>query len=133
MESPPDNQTEDQPKVMLNLVVIRSSDIERAAQFYRRLGVTFVKHRHGSGLEHYAVELGPMVFEIYPRNEDDGSNAVRLGFRVDDVEIVMNNLRATGTKIVSEPKASPWGRRAVAEDPDGHRVELTERGTTAEA
>ena len=40
------------PNVSLNLVVIRSTDFERAASFYAVLGLTFVKHRHGTGPEH---------------------------------------------------------------------------------
>lgn len=30
-----------------------------------------------------------------------------------------------GGKLLQQPQDSPWGRRAVLADPDGHRVELT--------
>jgi predicted enzyme related to lactoylglutathione lyase len=29
-----------------------------------------------------------------------------------------------GATVVSEPRDSPWGRRAVVDDPEGQRVEL---------
>ena len=113
--------------VQLNLVVIRAADTERAARFYRVLGLDFVAHRHGSGPEHLACESGPAVFEIYPRRDDaDSTAATRLGFRVARLNAVLDELRSAGVRVVSAAKASPWGRRAVVEDPDGHRVELTE-------
>ena len=58
----------------LNLVVLRSPDVERAKRFYELLGLTFAKHRHGSGPEHYASEDGPLVFEIYAA--EDAAEAV---------------------------------------------------------
>lgn len=119
----PDNRAD----VSLNLVVIRAADMERAAAFYRLLGLTFQKHRHGSGPEHFACEMGQSVFEIYPRKDKTDSTAsVRLGFSVASLHKVVAELQAAGATIVSPPKDSPWGRRAVVDDPDGHRVELTE-------
>ena len=38
----------------LNLVVIRASDLERAARFYAALGIRLSRERHGSGPEHLA-------------------------------------------------------------------------------
>jgi predicted enzyme related to lactoylglutathione lyase len=29
--------------------------------------------------------------------------------------------------VISAPKDSDWGRRAVVADPDGHRIELLEK------
>jgi hypothetical protein len=113
--------------VQLNLLVIRSANMERAAAFYRLLGLEFVKHRHGNGPEHLACELDGVVFEIYPRQSDmDSTMAARLGFRVGSVDDTVDQLRAAGATIVSPPKESPWGHRAVVDDPDGHRLELTQ-------
>ena len=52
-------------EVRLNLVVIRLANIEQSALFYQRLGLSFRKHQHGSGLEHFASELDGVTFEIY--------------------------------------------------------------------
>lgn len=113
--------------VELNLVVLRSADIDRAAQFYQLLGLEFTKHRHGTGSEHYASELGAFVFEIYPRQkESDSSTGTRIGFRVFSVDKAIVELEKAGARIVSLSKDSPWGRRAVIDDLDGHRVELSE-------
>jgi lactoylglutathione lyase len=108
----------------LNLVVLRSPDIERAAAFYSRLGLRFDKHRHGNGPEHFAAELGDAVFELYPSSPDGPSTlGTRIGFRVTSLDSILAGL---GDAIIAPAKNSEWGRRAVIADPDGHRVELLE-------
>jgi lactoylglutathione lyase len=47
------------------------------------------------------------------------------GWCVPDIDPAYAALVAAGGASVSPPKDSPWGRRAVVGDPDGHRVELT--------
>lgn len=111
----------------LNLVVLRAHDPAGLVAFYSSLGLSFVRHRHGAGEEHFASEDAGGVFEIYPAREPDGpSRHVRLGFAIADVRQIVARLSASGVEIVSKPAASPWGLRAVVTDPEGHRVELTE-------
>jgi hypothetical protein len=46
---------------------------------------------------------------------------------VADVDIMADTLiTVDGTRLVHTPQDSPWGRRAVIADPDGHRIELAE-------
>lgn len=112
--------------VRCNLVVIRSKQMEEAAKFYEALGLQFTKHQHGSGPEHYASEMDSQVFEIYPlANDATPTTETRVGFSVTEVDQVFARLIQAGGKVVSSPRQSPWGRRAVVCDPDGHRVELT--------
>lgn len=112
---------------LLNLLVIRSADIEKSLQFYRWLGLEFIQHQHGSGPEHYACSLGELTFEIYPRIDlAQDTTATRIGFRVDGLNALIAFLQEHGVSIISPPKNSPWGLRAVVNDPDGHRVELVE-------
>jgi predicted enzyme related to lactoylglutathione lyase len=114
-------------QVKLNLIVIRSGNIEESSIFYQRIGLSFIKHQHGNGLEHFSSELGGITFEIYPRTLDTvPTTATRLGFQVTSVDDVFSELKKYGTSIISHPANSPWGRRTVVEDPDGHRVELTQ-------
>ncbi len=47
----------------MNLTVIRSPDIDRAAMFYQTMGLLFTKHRHESGPEHYSSCVNGFVFE----------------------------------------------------------------------
>ena len=113
--------------VSLNLVVLRVPDLERAAAFYSAFGLSFAKHAHGKGPEHYAAELGSAVFELYPQvSEEASTKHVRVGFQVSDAAAVMQHLEEKGGKIVSPLKDSPWGLRAVVDDPFGHRIEFSE-------
>lgn len=115
--------------VSLNLVVLRSSDLARAVDFYTRLLVLeFVRHRHGKGPEHFSAEVGGVVFELYPMVPDGPSTlGSRIGFKVPSLEAT---IAAVGVEypgaVVSPPKDSEWGRRAVVADPEGHQVELVE-------
>ena len=116
------------PDILLNLVVIRSANIERSIEFYKLLGLDFIKHHHGSGPEHYASELGNLVFEIYPlTDESQNITSARIGFLVGSLDLLFAKLDASSVKIISQPKSSAWGRRAVVDDPDGNRVELVEK------
>ena len=111
--------------ITLNLVVLRSPDIARAVAFYTQLGLHFTRHRHGSGPEHFAAELPGGVFELYPLAPDGPSTlGTRIGFRVPSLDAAIAALTAHPGAVVSPPKDSEWGRRAVIADPDGHRVEL---------
>jgi hypothetical protein len=109
----------------LNLVVLRSHNIERAVLFYREIGMTFTKHAHGNGPEHYSRDAGGVIFEIYPEASQPATTiGARIGFRVESVDAVIARLAAAGAQIVSSPRDSEWGRRAVVKDFDGHSVEL---------
>jgi predicted enzyme related to lactoylglutathione lyase len=115
--------------VALNLVVIRSSDLDRAARFYSGIGVRFEREQHGSGPEHLAAEIGGVVFEVYPLGSSADTLAVRLGFRVRSLDAVLAIVEPLGGSVVSAARESAWGLRAVISDPDGHRVELVETTT----
>lgn len=109
---------------LLNLVVLRSPDIDRAAKFYSALGLLITKHSHG-GPEHYTAVVAGFVFEIYPLTPRSGSTtSTRIGFNVDDVDSIVPSVVALGAELISPVKESEWGRRAVVKDLDGHTVEL---------
>jgi lactoylglutathione lyase len=111
--------------IALNLIVLRSADVARAAAFYSRLGMQFTVHRHGTGPEHFAAELAGGVFELYPRSADGPSSlGTRIGFRVRSVEAAIAALGDFPGAVITAPKESEWGLRAVVSDPDGHRIEL---------
>jgi lactoylglutathione lyase len=112
-------------EVHLNLVVIRSIDLEKAVNFYQIIGLHFKKHRHGKGLEHFACELGQITFEIYPQTDQaDITTGTRLGFQVSDLASLVIRLQKEDITVITKPTASEWGKRSVVIDPDGHRVEL---------
>jgi catechol 2,3-dioxygenase-like lactoylglutathione lyase family enzyme len=114
------------PPIGLHLVVLYSRDIETSKIFYERIGLQFQSEQHGTGPQHYSATLNGTTVEIYPRPEDEPEGRVRIGFTVVSLDRIVEELRGGGTRILVEPKPSPWGRRAVVEGPDGTRVELLE-------
>ena len=114
--------------ITLSLVVLRSADIARAAAFYSKLGLAFQLHRHGKGAEHYAAEMPGCVFELYPLTADGlATLGTRIGLTVSSVDAAVAAVSDYPDALISSPKDSEWGRRAVIADPDGHRIELLER------
>jgi catechol 2,3-dioxygenase-like lactoylglutathione lyase family enzyme len=113
---------------MLSLVVIRAQDIDRLASFYTALGFHFTKHRHGTGPEHLSSTIGETVFEIYPSNGvNESTVSTRLGFSVPSLTNVLGQLRRLHATVLAEPSDTPFGRRAVVKDFEGHKVELYEK------
>lgn len=111
----------------INLIVIRSHDIDKSAAFYRLIGLNLVKHRHATGPEHYVWDQSGLVFEIYPETEKPGpSTGTRLGFRVGEVATVVARLVDHGATVITPSTNAGWGEMAIVADPDGHRVELME-------
>ena len=117
--------------VTLSLVVLRSSDIGRAAHFFGLLGIRFESEKHGSGPEHFAARLGPTVLEIYPQGSETASVGMRLGFRVASVDAVVETVLREGGEVLMPPRHGPWGYRAVLADPDGRQVEISEAEDSA--
>lgn len=120
--------------IRLNLVVLRSADAGRAVEFYSRLGLCFLTHRHGDGPEHSSAELSGSVFETYPLvSGASPTTGTRVGFIVPDLEASIRALTGFSGAIISSPCDSEWGRRAVVVDPDGHKVELLQSTCAATA
>ena len=109
----------------LNLLVLRSPDIERARLFYEVLGMTFIRHAHGAGPEHYAHQDERGVFEIYPAKQAEGGGGggdkTGLGFAVADLADMREKLAAYQPQPISDGEG---GRTFVVRDPDGRRVEV---------
>ena len=111
----------------LNLVVLRVQDLAAARRFYEAFGLAFEVHRHGRGPEHLAGGCGQdsAVLEIYPLREGQvPTTSVRIGFSVDAVDPYIPALVEAGGMIIEAPHDSEWGRRAVVQDPEGHKIEL---------
>ena len=112
----------------LKLLVLRSKDIAACVQFYQKIGLKFDYHQHGNGPMHYSCMLGEMVFELYPllKRQKEADSSTRLGFEVENLDALLEDLRAAEVTIVQEPLESEFGYFALVKDLDGRKVELTE-------
>lgn len=113
----------------LSLVVLKTRQVDALCGFYSSLGIKLIKEQHGKGPVHYSGQVGETVLEIYPLPEDGApaDASTRLGFVVTKVSETVEALRALNASIVSEPRETQWGFRAVVRDPDGRAVELCQR------
>ena len=113
----------------LRLLVLRTKQLERLRDFFHPLGVSFAAEQHGNGPLHYAGELGGVVLELYPLAQDVQAedHLTRLGFAVGDLATTLHALEAAGAAVISKPRQTEWGLRAVVRDPDGRAVELYQR------
>lgn len=111
--------------IKVNLIVLKTHQLDRLRDFYSALGISFVEEKHGNGPTHLAGRVGEVMLELYPLPADAGpaDSTTRLGFAVPDLDAVVAKL---GAAVVSGPRTTEWGRRAVARDPDGRKVELGE-------
>ena len=110
----------------INLIVIRTNNLEACANFYQKLGIYFEYHRHGKGPFHYVAELEGTVFEIYPllKNQEKPDTSLRLGFDVQELDKLISLLKKDNIEILKEPTPSTFGYYAIIKDVDGRKVEL---------
>ncbi|AEW02391.1 bleomycin resistance protein [Niastella koreensis] len=110
----------------IRLIVIRTVEIERLANFYTLLGLTFEYHKHGKSPYHYSAPVGNTILEIYPlaKGQTEADKELRLGFALDDFDNTMTTLKERSVEFVSEPIQTDYGFMAIIKDPDGRRIEL---------
>ncbi len=112
--------------MIINLLVIKTEKPELLKRQYEMLGFVFDYHQHGNGPFHYASEINGFVFEIYPltKSMTIADNSIRLGFEVENLKNVVDQLKSTNWTILSEVKETKWGLTALIKDLDGRKVEL---------
>lgn len=116
---------------VLNLLVLRSAQLEQTLRFYEIIGLTFVEEQHGAGPLHYACEMGTQVIELYPAEAEQSLNrkmggATMLGFQVAALDDVLTQLQTIGIMPLGVPKDTPWGRQATVLDPDGRAIQISQ-------
>lgn len=104
----------------ISLLVIRCQDIEASKNFYQFLGMSFAKENHGNGPEHYSCEHDGCVFELYPNNGEPPRDNYRLGFKVQNVTDIINQVSLTELYEYAGKKIY------VVTDPDGRKIEISE-------
>ncbi|MGC4103987.1 VOC family protein [Ferruginibacter sp.] len=110
----------------IRLLVIRTGDAEKLADFYSLLGLQFEYHRHGNAPFHYSATIGPTVLEIYPftKSQTEADKHLRLGFGIDNFDHVISTLKERNVVFSMEPTQTDFGFMAVIIDPDERKIEL---------
>lgn len=127
----------------LNLIVLRTHDIERSRRFYEAIGLKFQFSDYGYGARTMQAPVPPdaplvldvkregippphTYLEIHTLSKDEPISRHRIGFFVGSVDAAVKAAVEAGGTLLSKPASWPYGRRAAVADPDGHRVELSE-------
>lgn len=119
----------------LSLVTLGVSNLERAVRFYEKV-MKFSRLPSDPSIAFF--ELGRTWLALYPRDQlaaDAGVAAESTGFvgftlahnvhSAKEVDRLMAELEAAGTRVVKKPKAADWGGYAgYVEDPDGFLWEI---------
>lgn len=75
---------------------------------------------------------GVTVFSLFPEDTNyfgPGKQAAMINFRVDDLDGVLEKVRAAGAEVDPKQEDYGFGRFAWFTDPEGNRVELWEPGS----
>jgi catechol 2,3-dioxygenase-like lactoylglutathione lyase family enzyme len=112
----------------LNQVTLPSKDVERSAEFYRRLGFKQIV----SSLPHYArfeCPDGEATFSLHQVESPPLSKTI-IYFECDNLDTVYEELIAQGILFDQAPSDQPWlWREAYLTDPDGNVLRLYHAGS----
>lgn len=109
----------------IRLLVLRTNEPKKLADFYSLLGFVFEYHQHNNSPMHYSTTIGATVLEIYPlaKNQTETDKHLRLGFAIDNFEQILETLQQNGISF-STPTNTDFGFLAVVSDPDQRKIEL---------
>jgi lactoylglutathione lyase len=127
----------------LNLIVLRTHDIECSRRFYEAIGLRFQPFQYGSGAQSMrgpvppdaplvldvkseSMRLPHTYFEIHTLRREEPIAKLQIGFFVSSVDAAVAAALEGGGSLLSKAATWPYGRRAAVADPDGHRIELSE-------
>lgn len=83
----------------------------------------------------WTQQAGPTVFAPFPTDTDRFGGLEQqtmLNFRVDDLDAMLEQLRAAGATVDDEVSEASYGRFGHAVDPEGNRFELWQPGELPE-
>lgn len=125
---------------MLSKVVYTTllvSDQDKALDFYTKvLGFEKRADNPGPGGQGRFVAVGlpgqDFLLVLWPGTPGKPQSAAGpvpgiVVAETDDCRKAVDELRARGVEIEGEPRELPFGRIAIARDPDGNRLQLVER------
>lgn len=110
----------------IRLLVLRTSDIKRLADFYSLFGLDLDYHKHGNSPYHYSTTIEKTVLEIYPlaKSQTEPDQNLRLGFGIDNFDEIIKKLRDAGVTFSLPPTETDFGYMTIINDPDGRKIEL---------
>lgn len=99
-------------------------DMARAKRFYEEdLGLKLTKSFKDGWIE-YHLNNGCFAITTMGENLAPNANSAQIAFEVDDVDAVVNKLRAKGIIVKIEPSSGTVCRMAEVLDPEGNALTI---------
>ena len=113
----------------LNQITVPSLDVEKAIEFYKKLGLELIVQ----ALPNYARFLcpeGDVSFSIHQVNELPSGDGISVYFECADLDHTVGLLAAIGIQFEELPNDKPWlWREARLRDLDNNQIILFFAGT----
>lgn len=107
---------------------LRARNPTGLAEWYKEnLGIALVPADYSQ--KPWSQEAGPTVFAPFPLVSDyfgDPAKTWMINFRVQDLDAIVEQLRAAKIDVAVDPETYPNGRFARLHDPEGNPIELWE-------
>ena len=114
----------------LNHVTVAVSDIERAVEFYKRLGLVQIVADYPS-YARFVCPDGDSTFSLVGLGSDAKvpAHMTSVHFECDDLDARVAELKAKGLAFEQDPVDQPYlWREAILRDPDGNTIFLFSAG-----
>jgi catechol 2,3-dioxygenase-like lactoylglutathione lyase family enzyme len=114
----------------LNHVTVPVSDIERAVEFYRRLGLRQIVANYPTYARFVSPE-GDATLSLHSAGADSipPPSGTSIHFECDDVDATVAGLKEQGFEFDMDPTDQPYlWREAILHDPDGNLIFLFHAG-----
>lgn len=103
------------------MAVLMQSDMEKAVEFYKKLGLELLFQLEGKWAE---FALGQVKIGLSPAPEVQKGTYTGLILKTDDLNALADELKAEGIEFVAGPEVATHGIMASFLDPSGNRLDL---------
>ena len=112
----------------MNALTLATADMERAVDFYEKLGFACEFGGRAAGFTTFRISSGQALNLIADERARDVSFWGRVIFHVSDVDQMHARVLAAGFTPEAAPRDAPWGERYFhLTDPDGHELSFARR------
>lgn len=106
----------------LNQVTVSSTDVPRSIEFYKRLGLIQIVDSPPK-YARFVCPDGDATFSVHHVDELSTGARPVVYFECENLDVVVEELKARGIEFDSAPEDQPWlWREAYLRDPDGNLI-----------
>lgn len=109
----------------LGEVGFNTKDVRALSEFYAKLFELPLAEELNDVHQTLLIPGGVLTFHNDGTPKNDCNQNMCVAFTAEDVDIVYEELKRLGVRIVQEPKLQPWGAKNLCFlDPDGNSIYL---------